>query len=72
MEITGTNKKHLPPFDNKYLSAVEVAKRRIVVFWDELVDTQNVCWRSFYLSGNYQGLFCYQGYHGASDAGKLG
>ena len=35
MEITGKNKKHLIPFDNKYLSAVEVAKRRIVVFWDE-------------------------------------
>ena len=35
MEITGKNKKHLIPFDNKYLSVVEVEKRRIVVFWDE-------------------------------------
>ena len=35
MEITGKNKKHLIPFDNKYLSVVEVEKRRIVVFWDK-------------------------------------
>ena len=35
MEIIGKNKKHLIPFDNKYLSVVEVEKRRIVVFWDE-------------------------------------
>ena len=35
MEITGINKKHLIPFDNKYLSLVEVEERRIVVFWDE-------------------------------------
>ena len=35
MEIVGKNKKHLIPFDNKYLSVVEVEKRRIVVFWDE-------------------------------------
>ena len=35
MEITGKNKKHLIPFDNKYLSVVEVEKRRVVVFWDE-------------------------------------
>ena len=35
MEIMGKNKKYLIPFHNKYLSAVEVAKRRIGVFWDE-------------------------------------
>ena len=35
MEIMSKNKKHLIPFDNKYLSVVEVEKRRIVVFWDE-------------------------------------
>ncbi len=35
MEISSRNKKHLIPFDNKYLSVVEVEKRRIVVFWDE-------------------------------------
>ena len=35
MEITGKNKKHLIPFDNKYLSVVEVEKQRVVVFWDE-------------------------------------
>ena len=35
MEINGRNKKHLIPFDNKFLSVVEVEKRRVVVFWDE-------------------------------------
>ena len=35
MEISGKNKKHLIPFDSKFLSVVEVEKRRIVVFWDE-------------------------------------
>ena len=35
MEIMGKNKKHLIPFDNKYLSVVGVEERRIVVFWDE-------------------------------------
>ena len=35
MEITGKNKKHLIPFDNKYLSVVDEEKRRIVVFWDD-------------------------------------
>ena len=35
MEIKGKNKKHLIPFHNKFLSVVELEKRRIVVFWDE-------------------------------------
>ena len=70
MEIMGKNKKHshLSTINTFYCRGRETAHSRYL--GRALVDNQNVCGRSLYFSGNYQGLFCRR-YRGAVREGLV-